>query len=50
MAIVVCDLSDKFYDEFSDDLDVKSRKEPSPGLVVPDDWPEDVEHWTLDEF
>jgi hypothetical protein len=50
MAIVVRDLADKFYNDFSDDLDADEREEPSPGLVVPDDWPEDAEHKTLDEF
>ncbi len=50
MAIVVRDLADKFYDEFSDDLDVESREEPAPGLTIPDDWEEDAEHKTLDEF
>lgn len=50
MAIVVRSLADVFYENFSDGLDVGEREEPSPGLVVPDDWPEDVEHKMLDEF
>lgn len=50
MAIVVRELADLFYAEFSDGLDVESRDEPSPGLTIPDDWPEDAEHRTLDEF
>ena len=50
MAIVVRDLADTFYNDFSDDLDVDEREEPSPGLTIPDDWPEDAEHRTLYEF
>lgn len=50
MAIVVRDLADKFYDEFSDGIDIESRDEPSPRLTIPDNWPEDAEHKTLDEF
>ncbi|MFC7238921.1 hypothetical protein ACFQS4_11910 [Saliphagus sp. GCM10025317] len=50
MAIVVRSLADAFYNEFSDNLAVEEREEPSPGLTVPDDWPEDAEHRTLDEF
>lgn len=37
MAIIVRDLADVFYDEFSDGLDVGEREEHSSGLVVPDD-------------
>ncbi|MDT3434251.1 hypothetical protein [Haloarcula sp. 1CSR25-25] len=50
MTIVVRDLADIFYEKPSDDVDVKSREEPSSGLVVPDDWPEDAEQKTLDEL
>jgi len=50
MAIVVRSLADTFYNEFSDGLDVDEREEPSPGLTIPDDWPEDAEHRTLNEF
>lgn len=50
MAIVVRDLADTFYENFSDGLDVGEREEPSPGLTIPDDWEEDAEHRTLDEF
>lgn len=50
MAIVVRELADTFYSEFADGLDGDEREEPSPGLSIPDDWPEDAEHQTLDEF
>lgn len=50
MTIVVRDLADMFYENFSDGLDVGEREEPSPGLVVPDDWPGGADHRTLDEF
>ena len=50
LAIVVRELADLFYEDFSADLDVDEREEPSPGLTVPDDWPEDAEHKTLDDF
>ncbi|MFA9517306.1 hypothetical protein ACERIT_08830 [Halopenitus sp. H-Gu1] len=50
MAIVVRDLADTFYENFSDGLDVGEREEPSPGLTIPDGWLGDTEHRTLDEF
>lgn len=50
MAIIVRELADVFYEQFSDGVDVESRDEPSPGLVVPDDWPANTENRTLDEF
>ncbi len=50
MGIAVRELADKFYNKFSDDLDIESREESSPGLSIPDDWPEEAEHRTLDEF
>lgn len=50
MAIVVRELADVFYDKFADDLDIDEREEPSPGLTIPDDWREEAEHKTLDEF
>lgn len=50
MAIVVRELADIFYENFSEGLDVDEREEPSPGLVIPDDWEKDAEYKTLDEF
>lgn len=50
MAFVVRELADIFYSDFSDNIGVDERDESSPGLTVPDDRPEDVEHKTLDEF
>lgn len=50
MALVVRELADVFYDNFSDNFDLDEREEPSPGLTLPDDWEEEVEHKKLDEF
>jgi len=50
MAIIVRELADVFYENFSDGIDADKCEEPSPGLTIPDDCPEDAEHKTLDEF
>lgn len=50
MAIVVRELADLFYENFSEDLDIGEREEPSPGLAIPDYWPEEAEHKTLEKF
>jgi len=50
MPVVVRELADRFYDEFPDGIEKEERESPEPGLTVPEDWEEEAEHKTLDEF
>lgn len=49
MPVVVREIADRFYDEFSDGLE-EEREGSEPVLTVPDGWDEEAEHKTLDEF
>jgi hypothetical protein len=50
VASVVRALADLFYSDFGGDSTRSRRPEPSPGIVLPDDWEEEAVHKTLDEF
>ena len=50
MPVVVRELVDVCYEQYGDDIEMEERESVEPGLTVPDDWEQDTEHRTLDEF
>lgn len=50
MPVVVRETADQFYEEFSEGRGAGKREEPEPVLTASDNWEEEAEHRTLDEF
>lgn len=50
MPVVVRELVDVFYEQYSESVEKDERESPEPGLTVPEDWEKESEHRTLDEF